>query len=468
MCGLIGGYGEPSDAGLAALAHRGPDAHAIVRLGRAWLGHTRLAILDLDPRSDQPFRRGPLTLVYNGEAWNYVEVREELRALGEVFTTSGDTEVVAAALLRWGPEAALLRLDWMGALAWVVDGEDVLRLARDRFGEVPLHASAALPFRFASELKALLAAGCGPRSFVDVGPGEIWEVSERRVEKRTRWYDPPVVPDLGATRAGAQVEVRALIHEGSVRRSISDAPACALLSGGIDSAAIVHALASVMPDLVTYVAVMDPGSRDLRCARVTAEALGLRLVEVPIPPPTADDLASVIRVIELPLKAQVEVAWPCVVLADRIRADGFRVTFAGEGSDELWASYGFSDYALLTGDWYAYRHDLVLSQARKNFPRANKAFLSRGVECRLPFLHPPLVERALSLPRHVVQNFHGAPSQHRKAIMSEAYRGVLPDEVVDRRKTPFQVGLGQDAHIARVLPDPRRFYATEYRGAFGG
>ena len=323
MCGLIGGYGEPSDAGLAALAHRGPDAHAIVRLGRAWLGHTRLAILDLDPRSDQPFRRGPLTLVYNGEAWNYVEVREELRALGEVFVTSGDTEVVAAALLRWGPEAALLRLDWMGALAWVVDGEDVLRLARDRFGEVPLHVSAALPFRFASELKALLAAGCVPRSFVDVGPGELWEVSERRIERRTRWYDPPVVPDLGAT-------------------------------------------------------------------------------------------------------------------------------------------------ALLTGDWYAYRHDLVLSQARKNFPRANKAFLSRGVECRLPFLHPPLVERALSLPRHVVQNFHGAPSQHRKAIMSEAYRGVLPDKVVDRRKTPFQVGLGQDAHIARVLPDPRRFYAAEYRGAFGG
>lgn len=467
MCGLVGGFGEPSDAAVAALAHRGPDARAVVRVGPVWLGHTRLAILDLDSRSDQPFRRGSLTLAYNGECWNHAEVRRELESLGETFVTQGDTEVVAAALSRWAPEDALSRLDFMGALAWAVDGEPLLRLARDRFGEVPLHASFARPFRFASERKALIVAGSPAASVRDVGPGELWEVSASRVERTVRWYDPPAVPDPEATRDAAKHEVRQLLHDGAVRRSIADAPACALLSGGIDSAAIVHALASTIPGLVAFVAVMDRRSHDLRCAREVAEAVGVRLIEVVVPPPTADDLAATVRAIELPMKAQVEVAWPCLALASRIRAEGFRVTFSGEGSDELWASYGFSDYALLTGDWYTYRHDLVLSQARKNFPRANKAFLSRGVECRLPFLHPPLVERALSLPRHVVQNFHGAPSQHRKAIMSEAYRGVLPDEVVDRRKTPFQVGLGQDAHIARVLPEPRRFYAAEYRSAYG-
>src|SRR5262249_35566821 len=139
MCGIVGGFIPDVRRGVQALLHRGPDAQGTARVGDIALGHTRLAVLDPDPRSNQPFTYGKVRLVFNGEVWNYAEVRRELPALGSVFATAGDTEVVAAALDRWGP-AALGKLNGMFALAWTTDGE-VLHLARDRFGEVPLHVA---------------------------------------------------------------------------------------------------------------------------------------------------------------------------------------------------------------------------------------------------------------------------------------------------------------------------------------
>src|SRR4029077_12074947 len=130
---------------------------------------TRLAILDLDPRSSQPFTTGEVRLVFNGEMWNYQALRAELSGLGRTFATSGDTEVVAVALDQWGP-AALARFNGMFALAWTTDGQ-TLHLARDRFGEIPLHIAQQRPFCFASERKALLALGAHPASFADIGPG---------------------------------------------------------------------------------------------------------------------------------------------------------------------------------------------------------------------------------------------------------------------------------------------------------
>ncbi len=140
-----------------------------------------------------------------------------------------------------------------------------------------------------------------------------------------------------------------------------------------------------------------------------------------------------------------------------MRADGVKVTFSGEGSDELWASYGFAYHALKTEGWHEYRKALFMSQARKNFPRANKAFMAHGVECRLPFLHPSIPEFALSLPREAVQ-LRGRP----KAVMQEAFRGLLPDEVVDRPKMAFQDGVGMKAAAACAVGRPVQFYRKVY------
>jgi asparagine synthase (glutamine-hydrolysing) len=146
-----------------------------------------------------------------------------------------------------------------------------------------------------------------------------------------------------------------------------------------------------------------------------------------------------------------------------MRADGFKVTYSGEGSDELWASYGFAYHALKTRGWNEYRKELYKGQHRKNFARCNKIFMAYSVECRLPFLCRELAELALSLPREVVER-----GGKMKAVMSEAFRGLLPDEVVDRPKLAFQDGMGIKKKMGTVVPDPARFYRAEFKRAFRG
>ncbi len=443
-----------------ALHHRGPDARGLTTVAGVSLGHTRLAILDVDPRANQPYTSGPVRLAYNGELWNFQELRAELAAGGAEFTTTGDTEVVAAALAVWGA-GALDRFEGMFAAAWTT-GDGLLHLARDRYGEIPLHWAASRAQSYAaSEIKALRVLGVGLDAIRDVEPGEHLTIGPAGTVERERWYRTPAAPVVVDLPAAA-VELRARLAAAVDARSVSDRPVCTLLSGGIDSAAIAVELARTCRDLVAYTAVYDPRSRDLRCARQVAAALGIPLVEVAVPAPTADDLAGVVRRIELDSKAQVEIGWPCLRLAAAMAGNGHRVTFSGEGSDELWASYGFAYHGLKTAGWHPYRRDLFATQARRNFPRANKAFMAYGVEMRLPFLHRPVVEYALSLPRHAVQDGKARP----KAVLQDAYAGALPGEVLRRPKVAFQDGMGIKTAAGRAVTAPVRFYRAELRAAY--
>jgi asparagine synthase (glutamine-hydrolysing) len=454
MCGIVGGFGKNVEAGTEALVHRGPDAQAVLEMGDLTFGHTRLAILDLDPRSNQPFCHGSTVITFNGEIWNYREVRADLEREGLTFKTTGDVEVLAAALDRWGAEA-LPRLQGMFAAGWTQDGA-TLYLARDRFGEVPLHVAKQYPFYFASEKKALLAMGVHPQSIDDLAPGHYMQVTPHGC-RSAQYYDAPIQP-VSVSREQAALRVRELIGEGTRERTLSDVPVCTLLSGGIDSSAVAWWLVQTIPHLVAYTAVFNPKSNDLKQARAVAQVLGVELREVQVPLPTPDALARVIEIIEMPYKAQVEIGWPCLKLAEAMHADGFKVTFSGEGSDELWASYGFAYHALKKQDWHQYRKALFLSQARKNFARCNKIFMAHSVECRLPFLNTYLVEYALSLPPEVVQDGKSRP----KAVMQDAFRGLLPEAIIRRSKVAFQDGLGIKDAVRRVLPSPERFYHAEY------
>jgi asparagine synthase (glutamine-hydrolysing) len=462
MCGIAGavGSGGAADAAtmMTRLRHRGPDAEGVYAGDGFGIAHTRLAIRDLDERSNCPFIYGGTVLVYNGELWNAGPLATELREAGRRFTTTGDTEVVAAALEHWGP-AALRRFEGMFALAWARDG--VIRIARDRWGEVPLHVAYTSVMGtverawFASELKAFpaevipIAEWVSPGEVVTFTPqqGGTWDV------ERELWYAWQHLP-LGIDDVFvAEERLRDLIRRATFERSVSDVPVCTLLSGGIDSAAVAYHLRQTIPNLVAYVAVLNPKSRDVRCAREVADWLGIELREVNVRPPTPDDLRRVVEKIELPHKAQVEIGWACLQLAERMRADGFKVTFSGEGSDELWASYGFAYHALASGeDWHGYRHGLFRTQHRKNFPRCNKVFMAHGVECRLPFLHTPLVEWTLDLPASLC--YEKRPTE--KRLIRSAYETVLPTSVTSRPKLAFQKGLGLDDHIP--LDSPRRSY----------
>lgn len=458
MCGIVGGWYKSVEVGVSALLHRGPDAQGIIRLGTLSLGHTRLAILDLDARSNQPFVYGDTHLVFNGEIWNYKQLRDELRRDGCIFQTEGDTEVLAAALDRWGADA-LPRLNGMFAVAWAKD-EDTLYLARDRFGEIPLHIAKQKPFCFASELKALRAMGCHPESFADCDPGHLITVTRTGLVSRPYYEIPTKAKDI--TLDDAATNLFGLLDMATSERTISDVPVCTLLSGGIDSAAVAYTLAQKIPNIVAYTAVYNQKSADLSSARLVADMLGIRLIEVKVAVPSPADLAKVIGCIEMPYKAQVEIGWPCLKLAEAMRSDGFKVTFSGEGSDELWASYGFAYHALQTQDWHKYRKELFLSQARKNFPRCNKIFMAHSIECRLPFLNPSLVEFAISLPKTAVQDGKSKP----KAVIQRAYRTKLPPRITERAKVAFQDGMGIKDAIAKVISNPVRYYNAEYNNQY--
>ena len=471
MCGIVGALNlaarDRISEGVAAIKHRGPDAQAVWRGSRFWFGHTRLAIIDTSSASEQPFSYDDIVLTYNGELWNYVALRAELEKLGRSFKTSGDTEVLAAALATWGEEA-LPRLEGMFAFAWTSDGGETITLARDRFGETPLHVfEGAGFFAFASEVKALRALGVHPAGIGWLEPGTLLRVDARARRAPRAWYS---LPDKAAVYQDCEEEtarglVRAGVRAGSLERTISDVPVCMLLSGGIDSAAIAYELTRALPGIVAYTATLEgAASIDLPPARAVAARLGVELREVVVPRPTAEDLAGVVRTIETDSKVQVEIGWACSHLARRVRADGFRVTFSGEGSDELWGSYGTAHHGIEAKGWHGFRRGLFLGQHRKNFARCNKVFMAHGVECRLPFLNTRLVETALSLPRRVVR---ADKRLYWKKILQEGYRDSLPVEVIDRYKTTFQDGMRLLDACAAASHDPARYYRAVLRETYG-
>lgn len=445
MCGIVATVDPRLDVErcLDRIAHRGPDDRGLVEVEGVRLGHVRLAIQDLSDASAQPFAYGDLTLAYNGELWNAPALRERL---GGTWRTTGDTEVVAAVLERYGVDGLHL-LEGMFAVAWTT-GDGVLYAARDRFGEVPLHYGRGL---ICSERKAIPGV-----ALADVPAGSWLSITDEGKTLGEPYYELPTTQAHSGLELSAAL-LRVALDSAMVGRAVADVDLSVLLSGGIDSAVIAAGLVAAGCRPRAYTAVLDERSRDLRCARAVAHHLGLELVEVRVPVPTSAELAETVGVIEQPHKAQVEIAWACRHLAAAIASDGLKVTFTGEGSDELWASYGFAYHGVNEHGWFDYRRRLYGEQQRKNFPRANKAFMGSGVEVRLPFCHTSVVELALSLPESSVR----APREP-KAVLARAYADALPDEVLRRPKVAFQDGMGLKAAIARDVEDPAALYRSTY------
>jgi asparagine synthase (glutamine-hydrolysing) len=446
MCGIIGAFRQPLDidAALDAIAHRGPDGRGHTQVGDAVLGHTRLAIQDTTAAAAQPFRYGPVTLTYNGEAWNAADLKASLPG---PWTSTGDTEAVAALLAAEG-WAGLDLIDGMFAIAWTDDHGTWL--ARDRYGKVPLYvARRGSRWLWASEIKALpfgaraTAVRPGTAVHLDTGVVRSW-VLERA----------PAEPTPG--------NVRALLRDGVRDRLLSDRPVCFLLSGGLDSTFVLALAKELHPDPVAYTAVYDPDSADLRHARLAAAELDVPLVEVKIPAPTYAAVTEAVRCVEVPMKAQVEIALANLPLARAIASDGFRVALSGEAADELFGGYGNMCIAAAGADdegWRGIRRAAVEKMGRGNFARVNKVFMAAGVEARLPFMHRPLVDLALAAGKDICP-----PG---KKLLKAAAAGLVPDAVIRRPKDTFQGGTGIAAAAAELMPSPARYYNAEARSAFG-
>jgi asparagine synthase (glutamine-hydrolysing) len=354
-----------------AIAHRGPDGAghqsfvADAGATTVLLGHRRLAIID-PVGGIQPMTRGPLTLIFNGEIYNFRDLRPALEEAGERFQTSSDTEVLLAAWTRWGP-ATLDRLRGMFAFALFDQRDDSLTLARDRFGKKPLFlAEHAGGLAFASEIKAILTLDDGARRLDTAalwhylghryapGPATLFQgvtklppgsVLTVRAGRRTvqRWWSPPdarvPAPRGGGDEADDVTRFLAALEDAVRARLVSDVPFGAFLSGGIDSAAVVGLMARNLDQPVRTFSIgfREGGQSELDHARLVAETFGCRHHEEAIGPDAIiDTIGDVIAARDAPVSEPSDV--PLTLLA-RAAAREVKMVLTGEGSDELLAGY---------------------------------------------------------------------------------------------------------------------------------
>ena len=372
MCGFVGSIGRPQPRFAAALdriAHRGPDAsgilHATIGSREHYLGHRRLAIIDLSDEANQPFEKDGLVIAYNGEVYNFRELRDELAGAGVRFRTSSDTEVVLEAWRRWGPDS-LRRLRGMFAFALLDRRSGETVLARDPFGIKPLYFHAADGnVVFASEIKALLALlrdievdpvgivasllylwiperHCAYRGIAKLQPGTWMHVDARGTcTPHTYWHArellaPAPEPDTATLRETIEDSVR--------RHMIADVPVATLLSGGLDSSIITALATRHGGSLDAYtIAFREADMRleampdDLGYARRVARREGVRLHEIEIAPDVVELLPRIVDALDEPLgdPAAINVFLICRAA----RETGAKVLLSGMGADELFAGY---------------------------------------------------------------------------------------------------------------------------------
>lgn len=379
MCGIAGYAGpdplprERIEQALSLLHHRGPDhsAHRSFRTpaGRhVTLMYVRLSIIDLDPRANQPLRRGTRWLTYNGELYNYLELRRRLEREGVAFETESDTEVLVAALDHLGWDA-LDACEGMWAFASYDEADGTLALCRDRFGEKPLyfHRDSDGGVFFASEPKALFALlgralppnlrqirrflvngykslYKGDETFFEglheLKPGSVLTIGADAEERSRRyWRVPaPVAADMSFEEAVAGTRER-LVRSMELRMR-ADVPLAFCMSGGVDSVSLISIAARELGHDVHGFTIVNSDARYEEQAMVELAVAQLGIRHTPVVLDTADFLAR-LRMIVLQHDSPVAtisyyVQW---LLMGAIHDGGYRVSVSGTAADELFSGY---------------------------------------------------------------------------------------------------------------------------------
>jgi len=378
MCGIAGylGLNPPSERKLQevgnTLIHRGPDGSGVFRFVASsgvgvGLVHRRLAIIDFESRSNQPFRLGDGVLVYNGEIYNYLEVRQQLQDLGHSFKTRGDTEVLAVALQQWGKDC-LERLEGMWAFAWYKEADQSLLLSRDRFGEKPLyiHRTSECIY-FASEPKAIfcLLERKLPVNYTQVKrylvngykslyktrdtffegleevlPGHVVQAGHKFYESSRYWSPNFNCQNPSMTFSDAVENTKNLLVSSIRIRLRSDAPIAFLLSGGVDSNALVSIAHKILNHDSHAFTIIHSDSRyeEREVVDAAVNNLGIRHTQVPLS--SKGFLSNLRRQIighDAPIYTiTYYVQW---LLMQEIHKNNYKVAISGTGADELFSGY---------------------------------------------------------------------------------------------------------------------------------
>jgi asparagine synthase (glutamine-hydrolysing) len=464
VCGIAGLYsptGKPNpehvDAMRAALLHRGPDEGSTDSYGHCVLGHQRLKVIDLDT-GYQPVANetGDIVAVYNGEAYNFRALREELRA-HEVRGT-GDTPILPHLYEESGPRF-VERIDGMFALALWDAGRERLVLARDRLGKKPLLWT-RLPdgtLAFASELKALLrlqevsrevdleaidaflALQYVPgdrtalRGIHKLPPGHVL-VAEGRTERIERYWQPESA-ESSANEEEWLERVRATVGAAVRKRLVADVPLGALLSGGIDSSIVVALMAEAasQPVRTFTVGFSDERYDERTYARAVSSRFGTVHEELQIEEDVAATLPRLAATYDEPLGD--EAAFPTFLIAEQARRH-VTVALAGDGGDETFAGYeryvvtGLADRVppSLAKSWAA---ALRLLPAARREPRSPLFRAARFLDVAAT----PAAERYTRLmevfPLHLRRNLWTDSTQARPALLVPQRPGIAGLQLLD-------------------------------------
>lgn len=377
MCGLTGFLGpfppERIYAMNALVSHRGPDDEDYwfdPSVGLA-LGHRRLAIIDLRPEARQPMTNedGSIRLVFNGEIYNYRELRRELEQKGHQFHSLSDSETIIHLYEEEGPDA-VRRLKGIFAIAlWDARSRRLL-LARDHLGIKPLYyAELKDGIAFASELKALLVFpeisreldpqaihqhlsyiwSAAPHTMLrgvkKLEPGYRLVAGSEGVIQHEPFYDLPYDDArTGGTRFEREEKIRELVRQAVDRQMVSDVPVGAFLSGGLDSSSVVAMMRRATEEKIRCYSIgfedderPDANPVDLPFARIVASHFDLDLVEVRVRP---DVVGFTERMVYLLDEPQADPA--CInvyMICQQARADGYKVLLSGAGGDDIFSGY---------------------------------------------------------------------------------------------------------------------------------
>lgn len=381
MCGIFGYIGNIQEQlsvnCINKLSHRGPDGMGIWRTEDVTLGHRRLSILDLSTKGAQPmtYGDGRYRITYNGEIYNFLELRNELQKSGFVFTSDSDTEVVLAAFVKWG-EQCLEKFNGMWAFAIWDEKDKALFLCRDRFGKKPLfYAEIRNDLAFGSEMKALFPVLPAVRPNVELVKGSIgsscYESTEEcvidgirrfpaghygwwkngRLSLHRWWCTLDHLPTT-PVRYEEQVEMfRELFMDACRLRMRSDVPVGTALSGGLDSSAVISAVAHiarsedgprVSKDWQHAFVACFPGTPldESRYARMVTDHIGIEATFLDIDPLKAiDQLNDYLYLFEdIYLTSPI----PFMMLYGAMKYHNVKVTIDGHGADELFGGYSFN------------------------------------------------------------------------------------------------------------------------------
>jgi asparagine synthase (glutamine-hydrolysing) len=447
MCGIVGAFGTTSEADeqwlagnaktmLSRVSHRGYwTDRGFVFNDRYALGCVRLPIVDAS-HGVQPIESetGRITVVLNGEIYNYRQLKKRHLA-GTHLKTNSDTEVLANLLEKCGIEQTLPQLEGMFAFMAYDKERDKFYLARDLIGIKPLY--------FVKCIQGVLAA-----SELKAFDHDAWTITELPPQ---HYYDSEKGLSLWEPRKHLSGAPLGQLIANSVREQVqTKLPVAVLLSGGIDSSVICYE-ANQFNSNVTAFAIGKPDSNDMLAAQRFCVDLGFKFEPIII----GDDepllaIEDTVRSIESFEPNHIRAGTLSYLISKHITSKGYRISLCGEGADELFAGYPDfiallqrtgNDYHALENVLESFMDGLYLTQLK----RVDRTGMRFALEVRPPFLCTSIIERAKRIPAQEKITLENGAYITKKPLR-EAYRGILPDYIVDRIKSVFSEGAGYDTN----------------------